>query len=190
MRRCSSAFFPRPQTALTVVLCRYHFLGFVCCGFPLQLPQPVLVLAFCSRCVGRSKFGYRRCSVAGTLCCSWLSAPCFTFSRPDGTAVSATWSQLMSASKSLRLYMLLRGSVGRCAPRWVALSLLRLMGRRCGPPGVTQGRAAGWQLPVAESLAHHPVQGLLRVRQYLVWLNSRWAKAAMARRALAPSPRE
>ena len=107
---------PAPSAALTDLLCRYRFLGFVCCGSPLQLHQPVLVLAFCSRCVGRSRGWIGRCSVAETLCCSWMSASCFTFSRPDGTAVSAAWPQHMSATMSPRLNAAVRFGMADVRP--------------------------------------------------------------------------
>jgi hypothetical protein len=57
--------FLSPATdGLTVLLCRYHFLGFVCCGSPLQLHQPVLVLAFLLSLCGSFK-GLDRTSLRG-----------------------------------------------------------------------------------------------------------------------------
>jgi hypothetical protein len=42
---------PAPSAAFTDLLCRYYFLGFVCCGSPLELHQAGLVCGLCARAV-------------------------------------------------------------------------------------------------------------------------------------------
>ena len=159
-----------PSAALTDLLWRYQCLGFVCCGSPLEMHQPVLVLAFCSRCVGRSRVWIGRCSVAETLCCSWLSASSFTFFAPRW---HGSFCRMASAHVSNSCMLLLSSAW----PMYVHVDCTLAFSARGSPLwallGSPRGERPVWRLPVVESLAHLPLQGLLQARQYLVWPNSR-----------------